>query len=124
MNEPYIELTQFEKLFRELSLEERSRFDELKTTVSDTLRQEALNRQQDLDKRIEHGEVLLSTVQQVVSDNIARVLTQPTDQPTLATSNAGGGDVVYIPSGGGVFIKKSELARLGILRQEVRRIKL
>jgi hypothetical protein len=120
---PFIDLTLFQKYFRALTPEEVETFEVLAGSISDALRQEALDRGYNLDQLIEQGKLLLSVVQITTSDIIARIITQPTDQPTMAGSSMGGGDVVYLSSANGLYIKKQELARLGILKQKIGYIK-
>lgn len=91
--------------------------------VSDSLRQEAINVGRDLDSMIESGAVLLSVVKSVVVDVVARTLMTPrNDAPmTQVTQSALGYSVsgTYLVPGGGLFIKRSELARLGLRRQRI-----
>lgn len=112
-----------QKLWRTLSTEEMSRVEMLLPVVSDALRQEARKVGKDLDKMIADGELLPNVVKSVVIDIVARMLMTPTDGPpmTQMSQSALGYTVsgTYLVPGGGLFIKKSELARLGLRRQKV-----
>ena len=111
-----------EALFRELKESERDRAEALLPIVSDSLRQEAKQVGKDLDKMIKCGEVYESVVKSVVVDVLARALMTSTDsEPMTQYSQAALGYSVsgtYLVPGGGLFIKKSELARLGLRRQK------
>lgn len=91
--------------------------------VSNLLRTEAKKVGKDLDKMIEADPALKETVMSVVVDVVARTLMTSTDQePMTQFSQAAGGYSVsgsFLVPGGGIFIKKTELARLGLRRQQV-----
>lgn len=91
--------------------------------VSDLLRAEAKKVGKDLDKMIAADPVLKSVAKSVVVDVVARTLMTSTDQePMTQFSQAAGGYSVsgsFLVPGGGIFIKKTELARLGLRRQQV-----
>ena len=95
----------------------------LLSVVSDLLRTEAKKVGKDLDKMIEADPVLKSVAKSVVVDVVARTLMTSTDQePMTQFSQAAGGYSVsgsFLVPGGGIFIKKTELARLGLRRQQV-----
>ena len=95
----------------------------LLSVVSDLLRAEAKKVGKDLDKMIEADPVLKSVAKSVVVDVVARTLMTSTDQePMTQFSQAAGGYSVsgsFLVPGGGIFIKKTELARLGLRRQQV-----
>lgn len=115
-------------LWRPLSTAERERAEVLLPVVSDSLRQEAMNVGKDLDEMIASGAVLASVAKSVVCDVAARVLSSPTDEPAFSqmSQTALGYTVqgTYLTPGGGLFIKRSELARLGLRRQRIRGISL
>lgn len=96
---------------------------ELLKVVSDLLRAEAKKVGKDLDKMIEADPVMKSVAKSVVVDVVARTLMTSTDQePMTQFSQAAGGYSVsgsFLVPGGGIFIKKTELARLGLRRQQV-----
>lgn len=115
-------------LWRPLSVEEADRTEALLPIVSDSLRQEAYNVGKDLDEMIENGAVLASVVKSVTVDVVARTLMTPTNEaPMSQMSQSALGYTVsgtYLVPGGGLFIKKSELARLGLRRQKIGVIEL
>lgn len=91
--------------------------------ISNALRLEAKKVGKDLDKMIENDPELESVVKSVVADIAFRYFASfNTGIPmTQMTQTAGGYTVSGSPlvPGGGLFIKKSELARLGLRRQRV-----
>lgn len=103
--------------------EDQNRAIKLLKVVSDLLRTEAKKVGKDLDKMIEADETLATAVKSVVVDVVARTLMTSTDQePMTQFSQAAGGYSVsgsFLVPGGGIFIKKTELARLGLRRQQV-----
>lgn len=72
---------------------------------------------------IQSGEVYDSVVRSVTVDVCARVMMTPTDEPpmTQMSQSALGYSVsgTYLVPGGGIFIKRSELASLGLTGQKV-----
>lgn len=116
------------RLWRTLTPEETARVEALIPIVSDSLRQEALNVGKNLDKMISSGECLKNVVISVTVDVVARTLMTATDkEPVTQFSQSALGYTVsgtYLVPGGGLFIKKSELTRLGLRRQRVGAIEL
>lgn len=112
-----------ETLWRPLTAGEASRASALLSVVAATLRQEAINVGKDLDAMISGGEVLSDVVKSVVVDVVARALMTPTSgAPMTQMSESALGYTVsgtYLSPGGGLFIKKTELARLGLHRQRI-----
>lgn len=110
-----------EKLWRELKPDETEKANELLKTVSDSLRYEAKKVGKDLDQMIKDDEALKSVATSVTVDVTARTLMTSTDsEPMTQRSESALGYAVsgtYLVPGGGLFIKKSELARLGLRRQ-------
>lgn len=108
-------------LWRALSSEEEERCGELLTVVSASLRAEAKKVGKDLDQMIAADESLACVAKSVTVDVVARTLMTSTDtEPMTQFSQSGMGYAVsgtYLVPGGGLFIKKSELARLGLRRQ-------
>ena len=108
-------------LYRELTLDEMSRAEALLPVVSDALRQEARKVGKDIDKMVEEGDVLPNVLKSVVVDVVARTLmTSTTAEPMTQVAQSGMGysySGTYLNPGGGLFIKRSELARLGLKRQ-------
>lgn len=110
-----------EKLWRELKPDEIERANELLTVVSNSLRYEAEKVGKDLDQMIKDNEYLKSVATSVTVDVVARTLMTSTDsEPMTQRSESALGYSVsgtFLVPGGGLFIKKSELARLGLRRQ-------
>lgn len=124
----YATIEDVEALFRELSESEKEKATSLLPIVSDSLRQEAINVGKDLDQLIADGKVLESVVKSVTVDVVGRTLMTSTEnEPMTQMSQSALGYSVsgtYLVPGGGLFIKKSELARLGLRRQSMRAIEL
>lgn len=120
---PFATIDDITALFRPLTVAEQNRAAALLPIVSDALRQEAINRNRNLDKMIECGQVLESVVKSVVVDITARTLMTSTNQePVSQMTQAGGGYSVtgtFLSPGGGMFIKETELRRLGISKQSI-----
>ena len=93
---------------------EEDRANNLLIIVSDELRIRAKDLGRDLDKMIEETPALASVAKSVTCDVVARTLMTSTDQePTTQFSQSALGYSVsgtYLVPGGGVFIKKNELA--------------
>lgn len=108
-------------LFRPLTLEEEERATNLIPIVCDSLRQEAKKINKDLDEMLESGELLENVVKSVTVDIIARTLMTSTHQEPMTqfTQSAMGYSYggTFLNAGGGLFIKKSELSRLGLRKQ-------
>lgn len=112
-----------ESLWRVMSNEERERAEALLPVISDSLRQEAKNVGKDLDQMITDGKILPTVVKSVVVDVVARTLMTSTNaEPMIQSSQSAMGysySGTYLVPGGGLFIKKSELARLGLRKQRI-----
>ena len=121
--ECFVTLEDINALFRPLSSTEEDRAVALIPVVCDTLRQEAANVGKDLDAMLESGKVKENVVKSVCVDIIARTLmTSTNSEPMTQMSQSALGYTVsgtFLSPGGGLFIKKSELARLGLRRQKV-----
>lgn len=111
-----------EILWRALKPDEEKRAKSLLEVVSNSLRVEAKKYNKDLDKMVE-DDAYASVVKSVTVDVVARTLMTSTDQePMTQTSEAAMGyswSGSYLVPGGGLFIKNSELARLGFKRQRM-----
>ena len=118
---PFAELSDLIILWRPLKCEEEMRAAELLKIISSTLRIEAQKVGKDLDKMIQDNPALADVAKSVTVDVVARTLMTSTDQEPLTqfAQSAGGYSVSgsYLVPGGGIYIKKSELARLGLRRQ-------
>ena len=108
-------------LWRTMTPQEQERAEKLLPIVSDSLREEAKKVGKDLDAMVEGDSALLSVAKSVTVDVVARTLmTSTNSEPMTQTSESALGYSVsgtYLVPGGGLFIKKSELARLGLRRQ-------
>ena len=116
------------KLWRALTPEEEERASALLQKVSSILRSEADKVGKDLDLMIQQKPYLADVATSVTVDVVARALATPTNQEPVSqfTESAMGYSYsgTYLVPGGGVFIKKAELARLGLQRQKMGGMKL
>lgn len=119
----FVTLKDISLLFRDLSSLEERKASALLEVVSDSLRQEAKKVGKNLDEMIKNGEVYENVVKSVAVDIIARNLMTSTDsEPMEQFSQSALGYTAsgtYLVPGGGLFIKKSELSRLGLRRQRI-----
>lgn len=111
-----------EELWRALKETETTRAEKLLEVVSDSLRMEADKVGKDLDKMIaEKPSYFVNVVKSVVVDIVARTLMTSTDsEPMTQTTESALGysfSGSYLVPGGGLFIKNSELNRLGLRKQ-------
>lgn len=108
-------------LFRTLTPEEIERAEALIPVVCSSLRYEAEKVGKDLDVMIADSGNLAEVAKSVTVDVVARTLNTSTSaEPMSQMSQSALGYTVsgtYLVPGGGLFIKKSELARLGLRRQ-------
>lgn len=108
-------------LWRSLTTEETERAGKLIPVISASLREEAKHVGKDLDTMIAADADLATIAKSVTVDVVARTLMTATDQePMTQESQSALGYTfsgTYLVPGGGLFIKKSELARLGLRRQ-------
>ncbi|MBC8589332.1 phage Gp19/Gp15/Gp42 family protein [Paratissierella segnis] len=126
---PYATIEDVSLLWRPLkNNDETTRAESLLEVVSDSLRVEAKKVGKDLDKMVEVTEEnptenlsYANVVKSVTVDIVARTLMTSTDQePMTQTSESALGysfQGSFLVPGGGLFIKKSELARLGLRKQ-------
>lgn len=107
-------------LWREMTADEISRAQSLLPVVSDSLRVEAQKVGKDLDA-LALTPSFANVLKSVVVDVVARTLMTSTSQePTVQASVAALGysqSATFLVPGGGLFIKNSELSRLGLRRQ-------
>lgn len=110
-----------ENLWRVLKPTERERAQNLLETVSDSLRVEANKVGKDLDAMVTESVSYANVAKSVTVDVVARTLMTATDQEpmTQVTESALGYSYSgsFLVPGGGLFIKDSELRRLGLKRQ-------
>lgn len=118
----YATIDDMAKLWRPMNAEETVRAEALLPIVSASLRTEAKKAGKDLDNMIADDEDLAMVAKSVTVDVTARTLMTSTDQePMIQTSESALGysaSGTFLVPGGGLFIKKSELARLGLRRQK------
>ena len=110
-------------LKRPLTPEEAERAEALLPLVSASLRTEADKVGKDLDRMIELSDDLAQVAKSVTVDVVMRELmvsTSADNEPMTQYSQSALGYSVsgtYLVPGGGLFIKNTELARLGLKRQ-------
>lgn len=121
MAAPFATVQDMEELWRPMSDAEQERAARLLPVVSDCLRTEARRVGRELDILLADDPHLASVAKSVTVDVTARVLMTSTysEPMTQMTQSAGGYSAsgTFLVPGGGLFIKKSELARLGLRRQ-------
>ena len=109
-----------EAMWRSLTDDETTRAEQLLLVVSAELRGRASEIGKDLDALAENENFAL-VLKSVVVDIVLRALnTSTTAEPVTQTSESALGytmSATYLTPGGGLYIKKSELARLGLRRQ-------
>lgn len=120
---PYATLDDVSKLWRKLTKEEQDRAGALLEVVSDSLRAEADKVGKDLDRMIVLDSRLANVAKSVTVDVVARTLMTATDQEPMTQFSQTAGPYTasgtFLVPGGGLFIKRSELARLGLRRQRI-----
>ncbi|MDY3006025.1 phage Gp19/Gp15/Gp42 family protein [Anaerococcus porci] len=108
------------KLWRPLSQEEIDRVENLIPIIIDNLKLKAQRVGKDLDKMSE-SPTFFNVLKSVVIDVVSRTLMTSTDQePMTQTSESALGyswSGTFLVPGGGLFIKDSELAKLGLKTQ-------
>lgn len=108
-------------LWRPIKPDEQVRVDNLLVVVSDLLRAKAKNVGKDLDAMVKSDSTLVNVAKSVTVDIVARNLNTPTDQQPMSqfSESALGYSVsgTYLVPGGGLYIKKEELAKLGLKKQ-------
>lgn len=108
-------------LWRAMTAEEQARAAVLLDVVSASLRYEADKVGRDLDLMVARDANLALVAKSVTVDVVARTLMTSTDQePVTSLSQTAGPYGVtasFLVPGGGLLIKRSELARLGLRRQ-------
>lgn len=117
----YAELNDIIALFRPLSVDEAQKAEALIPVVCASLRMEAKKVGKDLDEMVEEDYDLAQVAKSVTVDVVARNLMTPTSGAPMTqyAESALGYSVsgTFLNAGGGLFIKKSELSRLGLKRQ-------
>lgn len=124
----YATLDDLTLLWRPMTEAEQVRAAALLPIICASLRNEAAMVGKDLDAMVAASTDLAAVAKSVTVDVVARTLMTATDgEPmTQMTQSAGGYSAsgTFLVPGGGLFIKKSELARLGLRRQRLGGIEL
>ena len=123
MAETYASLDDIRKLWRPMNQAETERAQELIPVVCSSLREEAKKVGKDLDAMIADDDDLAEVAKSVTVDVVARTLMTSTNQEPMSQFSESGlgysASGTYLVPGGGLFIKRSELARLGLRRQRI-----
>lgn len=111
-------------LWRPLTENETAQVEILLQMVSNCLRVEADKVGKDLDAMIADNAILADVAKSVTIDVVRRYINDnSSDSVSMSqmSESAGGYSVsgTFLVAGGGLFIKKSELARLGLRRQKI-----
>ena len=108
-------------LFRELQPDEELKATALLPIVSDSLRVEATKAGKNLDSMVAADPAYANVVKSVTVDIVGRTLLTSTNQePVTQTSQSALGysqTSTFLVPGGGLFIKNTELIKLGLKRQ-------
>lgn len=124
----YATLDDLTLLWRPMTEAEQVRAAALLPIICASLRNEAAKVGKDLNAMVAASADLAAVAKSVTVDVVARTLMTATDgEPmTQMTQSAGGYSAsgTFLVPGGGLFIKKSELARLGLRRQRLGGIEL
>ena len=119
----YATVQDVQTLWRTLTAAEQARAEALIPVICSSLRQEAAKVHKDLDALVADDPDFAVVAKSVTVDVVARTLMTSTNQePVSQFSESALGYTVsgtYLVPGGGLFIKKSELARLGLRRQQI-----
>lgn len=120
----YATLQDVISLWRPLSADETTKANLLLTIVSDCLRYEAEKVNKNLDTMVSADSALANVAKSVTVDVVRRYINDnSTDTVSMSqmSQSAGGYSIsgTFLAAGGGLFIKKSELQRLGLRRQRL-----
>lgn len=119
----YCDITDLTEMWRPMTADEQRRAEALIPMVCASLRTAARQAGKNLDKLVQADEDLALVAKSVTVDVVARTLMTSTNQePMTQFSESAGGYTAsgtFLTPGGGLFIKKSELARLGLRRQRI-----
>ena len=119
--ENFATVEDLKKLWRALKFDEEKRAEALLEVVSHSLRVEAKKVGKDLDGLVANDPSFAMVVKSVTVDVVARTLMTSTEQEPMTqfAESALGYSVSgsYLVPGGGLFIKDSELKRLGLKKQ-------
>ena len=110
------------RLWRPMTSEEQTRAEALLEVISASLRVEADKVGKDLDAMVAEDDNLADVAMSVTVDVAARTLMTSTNQEPMTQLSQTAGPYstsgTFLVPGGGLFIKRSELARLGLRRQK------
>lgn len=110
------------RLWRPMTSEEQTRAEALLEVISASLRVEADKVGKDLDAMVAEDDNLAAVAMSVTVDVAARTLMTSTNQEPMTQLSQTAGPYstsgTFLVPGGGLFIKRSELARLGLRRQK------
>lgn len=119
----YATVQDVQTLWRQMTAAEQTRAEALIPVICSSLRQEAAKVGKDLDAMVQADEDFATVAKSVTVDVVARTLMTSTNQePMTQYAEAALGYSVsgsFLVPGGGLFIKKSELSRLGLRRQRI-----
>ena len=126
MLKPFATTNDLYEIWRPLKPGEETRANKLLEIVSDSLRMEADKVGKNLDEMIKAKPYFLNVVKSVTVDVVARTLMTSTDsEPLSQESQSALGYTwsgTYLVPGGGLCMKNSELARLGLKGQRRRAV--
>lgn len=122
----FLTLEEFTFLFRPLDLTEIESFNLRVSIVSDAIRQEAKNNNEDIDLMLENKEIYEGVLKEVTATVLARWYSQPSDMPVVNSSvdPYDTSQTWYNSTNAGIVILRKELKRLGVLRQKVTNFKV
>ena len=110
------------RLWRPMTSEEQTKAEALLEVISASLRVEADKVGKDLDAMVAEDDNLAAVAMSVTVDVAARTLMTSTNQEPMTQLSQTAGPYstsgTFLVPGGGLFIKRSELARLGLRRQK------
>ena len=110
------------RLWRPMTSEEQTKAEALLEVISASLRVEADKVGKDLDAMVAEDYNLAAVAMSVTVDVAARTLMTSTNQEPMTQLSQTAGPYstsgTFLVPGGGLFIKRSELARLGLRRQK------
>lgn len=119
---PFATVEDMTILWREMTEAEQRRAKALLVLVSDSLREEAHRVGKSIDVMM-CDPYYESVVKSVTVDVVARTLMTSTDQEPMTQFSQTAGPYsmsgTFLTPGGGLFIKRSELARLGLRQQRM-----
>lgn len=120
---PFATVEDMTLLWREMTEPEQRRAQALLVLVSDSLRVEGEKVGKNVDLLFLTSPYYQSVLKSVTVDVVARTLMTSTDQEPMTQFSQTAGPYsmsgTFLTPGGGLFIKRSELARLGLRQQRM-----